>query len=172
MHFARLLTISILVGTVSAAAGDPSGPPDQFVTVNGVRLQYVDWGGNGDVLLFLSSFGATSHEFDSLAPQFVDPFHVLGVTRRGQGLSDKPPSGYDTRTLVEDIRAFLNAKGIRRATLVGYSIAGSEETLFASTYPERINKLVYLDATGDPKSAVRAGDESDDRVSARDQRAR
>lgn len=128
-------------------------PLDQFVTANGVRLQYVDWGGHGDALLFLSSFGATSHEFDSLAPRFIDRFHVLGVTRRGQGLSDKPPSGYDTRTLVEDIRAFLDTEAIRRVTLVGYSVAGREETLFASTYPERTNKLVYLDATGDPKSA-------------------
>jgi pimeloyl-ACP methyl ester carboxylesterase len=153
MHFARLLPIGVLVATVSAAAGGAAPPPEQFVTVNGVRLQYLDWGGHGDVLLFLSSFGATSHEFDSLARHFVDQFHVLGVTRRGQGLSDKPPSGYDTRTLVEDIRAFLDAKGIRRATLVGYSVAGREETLFAATDPERIIKLVYLDATGDPKSA-------------------
>lgn len=128
-------------------------PADQFVTVNGVRLQYVDWGGSGDVLLFLTSFGATTHEFDSLAPQFTDHFHVLGLTRRGQGLSDKPESGYATRTLVEDIRAFLDAKAISRVTLVGYSIAGNEETLFAGTYPDRVNKLVYLDAHGDPKSA-------------------
>jgi len=151
MQFVQLLVISALLATFSTRVVGAL-PPDQFVTVNGVRLQYVDWGGHGDVLLFLSSFGSDSHEFDSLAPHFVDAFHVLGVTRRGQGLSDKPPSGYDTRTLVEDIRAFLDAKGIRRVTLVGYSVAGREETLFASTYPERINKLVYLDATGDPKS--------------------
>jgi len=153
MQFMRLLTISVLLATFSAAATGLSPPPDQFVTIDGVRLQYVDWGGHGDVLLFLSSFGATSHEFDSLAPRFVDRFHVLGFTRRGQGLSDKPRSGYDTRTLVEDIRAFLDAKAISRATLVGYSVAGREETLFAATYPKRIHKLVYLDATGDPKSA-------------------
>jgi len=153
MQLVRLLTISIVLEAISAAAVGLSAPPDQFITVNRVRLQYVEWGGSGNVLLFLSSFGATSHEFDSLAPFFVNSFHVLGVTRRGQGLSDKPPSGYDTRTLVEDIRAFLDAKRITRATLVGYSVAGREETLFASVYPERVRKLVYLDATGDPKSA-------------------
>ena len=128
-------------------------PADNFITVNGVKLHYLDWGGNGDVLLFLTSFGATAHEFDSLAPHFVDRFHALGLTRRGQGLSEKPESGYDTHTLVEDIRAFLDAKSIARATLVGYSVAGREETLFAATYPDRVNKLVYLDAAGDPKSA-------------------
>jgi pimeloyl-ACP methyl ester carboxylesterase len=128
-------------------------PTDEFAHVNGVTLHYIDWGGNGEALLFLTSFGANAHEFDGLAPHFIDRFHVLGLTRRGQGLSDKPTSGYDTPTLVEDIRAFLDAKGIARATFVGYSIAGSEETLFAATHPNRVNKLVYLDATGDPKSA-------------------
>ena len=51
MQFMRLLTISVLLATFSAAATAPSPPPDQFVTIDGVRLQYVDWGGHGDVLL-------------------------------------------------------------------------------------------------------------------------
>ena len=37
--------------------------------------------------------------------------------------------------------------------MVGYSIVGREVTLFATTYPDRVGTLVYLDATGDPKSA-------------------
>ena len=126
---------------------------DQFMTVNSVRLHYLDWGGHGPVLLFLTSFDSSAHEFDQFAPSFADRFHVLGLTRRGQGESEKPASGYDTPTLVEDIRAFLDAFGIARASIAGYSIAGVEETLFAGTYPDRVTKLVYLDALGDQKSA-------------------
>ena len=77
----------------------------------------------------------------------------LGLTRRGQAPSEAPESGYATRTLVEDIRGFLDAKGILRATLVGYSVAGVEETLFAVVHSERVAQLVYLDAVSDPKSA-------------------
>jgi len=138
--------LAISVWTASEAA-----PPNQFIVVNGVK-PHLDWGGVGDAVLFLPSFGASVHEFDDLVQQLTDTFHVLGLTRRGQAQSDAPVSGYDTPSLVEDIRGFLDAKHIGRVTLVGYSIAGPEEMLFASTYPDRINKLVYLDATGDPKS--------------------
>src|SRR4051812_26268023 len=140
-----------LGASLSQPADQP--PPDQFVEVGGVRLHYLDWGGSGSPLLFLTSFGASAHEFDRLAPHFTGRFHVLGLTRRGQPPSAEPPAGYDTRTLVEDIRGFLDSQGIARAALIGYSIAGAEETLFASLYPERVSRLVYLDAIGDAKSA-------------------
>src|SRR6266516_1629971 len=47
-------------------------PPDQFATVNGVRLHYLDWGGHGNVLLFLAGLGDSAHRFDSFAPRFLD----------------------------------------------------------------------------------------------------
>ena len=128
------------------------GPQDLFVTVNGNRLHYVDWGGQGEVVLFLGALMGGAHVFDSLAPHFTDRFHVLGLTRRGTEPSATPPSGYDTATLADDIRAFLDALKIGRATLVGYSIAGDEMTRFAGVHPERTARLVYLDATWDRAS--------------------
>jgi pimeloyl-ACP methyl ester carboxylesterase len=73
-------------------------------------------------------------------------FHVL------------PETGYDTATLVEDIRQFLDALKIQRVILVGHSIAGDELTRFAVLHPDRVIKLVYLDAAYDrtrmPEQAV------------------
>jgi non-heme chloroperoxidase len=120
-----------------------------FVVVNGIRLHYLDWGGKGEALLFLTGMGDSAHIFDDLAPKFTDSFRVLGLTRRGQGKSDKPESGYDTGTLVEDIRQFLDLMKIRRVILVGHSLAGNELTRFAEAYPDRVKKLVYLDAAYD-----------------------
>jgi pimeloyl-ACP methyl ester carboxylesterase len=127
-------------------------PRDLFVTVNGNRLHYVDWGGQGEVVLFLGALMGGAHVFDSLAPHFTDRFHVLGLTRRGTEPSATPSSGYDTGTLADDIRAFLDALRIGRATLVGYSIAGDEMTRFAGVHPQRTARLVYLDATWDRAS--------------------
>jgi pimeloyl-ACP methyl ester carboxylesterase len=124
-------------------------PPDSFVTVNGVRLQYLDWGGTGEALLFLTSLGGTAADFQPLAIHLTDSFHVFGLTRRGQGKSEKPVTGYDTATLTQDIVAFLDAKSISRVTLVGYSLAGDELTELAGTHPQRVAKLVYLDAAYD-----------------------
>jgi non-heme chloroperoxidase len=111
-----------------------------------VKLHYLDWGGNGETMLFLHGIGDTPHIYDVLAPKFTNDFRVLGLTRRGHGESEIPDSGYDTATRVEDIRQFLDALNIRRVILVGHSAAGNEVSLFAITHPERATKLVYVDA--------------------------
>lgn len=120
-----------------------------FVTANGVRLHYLDWGGRGETLLLLTGMGNSAHIFDDLAPKFTDRFRVMALTRRGHGQSDKPRTGYDTETLVEDIAQFLDALKIKRVHLAGHSLAGDELTRFAGRYPERVGKLIYLDAAND-----------------------
>lgn len=151
IRWTAVLAATAIVSFSAPAAGIPR---PQFATVNGVKLHYLDWGGNGETLLFLTALGGSADDFHPLAIRFGDRFHAIGLTRRGQGRSDKPAAGYDTSTLVEDIRAFLDLKKIKRATLVGYSIAGNELTAFAALYPKRVGKLVYLDAAYDlPQNA-------------------
>jgi pimeloyl-ACP methyl ester carboxylesterase len=123
-----------------------------FVQVNGIRLHYLDWGGKGPALIFLTGMGTTAYIFGRLAPRFTDKFHVLALTRRGQGDSDYPETGYDADTLTEDIRQFMDALNVERAILAGHSLAGVELTHFAATHPTRVEKLIYLDALDDRRA--------------------
>jgi pimeloyl-ACP methyl ester carboxylesterase len=149
--FVSLSILSIVSSSQSRQALD-AVPRESDVTVNGVRLHYADWGGDGETLLFLMPNGGNIvRQFGALAPQFTDRFHVMGLTRRGLALSEKPASGYDTATLVRDLVAFLDAMGIQRVNLAGHSVAGAEMTRMAGDYPERVSKLVYLDAANDYK---------------------
>ncbi len=125
---------------------DTSSHKSGFVTANGIRLHYLDWGGTGSVLLLLTGYGDDAHVFDDFAPKFTDHFHVIGLTRRGFGESDKPATGYDIATRVEDIRQFLDALKIGEVSIVGHSMAGDEMTTFATLYPSRVRKMVYLEA--------------------------
>ena len=147
-----LALIAAALVTSSAQAVRQATPRDGFARLPGITLHYVDWGGTGPVLLFLTGLGDSARAFDGLAPQFTDKSHVLGLTRRGQGQSDAPASGYDPQTLANDILAFLDLMKINKATLVGFSAAGSEMTVFAGAYPRRVDRLVYLDAINDYKS--------------------
>ncbi|MFT3891572.1 MAG: alpha/beta hydrolase [Anaerolineales bacterium] len=133
---------------------DRSPHKSNFVSVNGINLHYLDWGGNGDTLLFLAGMGCNAHIFDDLAPRFIDAFHVMALTRRGHGESDHPETGYDVDTLTEDIRQFLDALGIEKAILAGHSMANVELSHFNALYPERVNKLIFLDAAYDRHSAT------------------
>jgi pimeloyl-ACP methyl ester carboxylesterase len=125
-----------------------------------VRLHYLDFGGTGPPLLFLAGLGNTAHAFDEFAPAFTDRFHVIAITRRGFGESDHPDGGYDTPRLVQDIAAAMDALHIPRASFVGHSIAGEELTRLAATFPNRVDRLVYLDAAYDRVRADRMLDDA------------
>jgi pimeloyl-ACP methyl ester carboxylesterase len=156
-----LLSLMPSLSLDSGASRVTPGPEERFVVINGVRLHYVDWGGEGECLLFLTPLGGDLLEqFGSLAPQFTDRFRVLGLTRRGQHPSEKPAGDYDTDSLVRDIVGFLDAMGASRAHLAGQSIAGSEMTRLAVTHPSRVSKLVYLDAAVDYKRSAEVAAEA------------
>jgi non-heme chloroperoxidase len=138
----RAITADAWRDTAHHTAGMVRVAPD-------VRLHYLDFGGQGPTLIFLAGIGNTAHAFDNFAPRFTDRFHCLALTRRGFGESDHPPDGYDTPRLVEDIRVALDSFRLTRVILVGHSIAGEEMTRFAATYPDRVERLVYLDAAYD-----------------------
>ena len=106
------------------------------------------------MLLFLTGMGASAHIYDKFAPRFTDKFHVIALTRRGHGDSDYPETGYGVDTLTEDVRQFMDSLQIDKAILVGHSMANVELCHFAALYPERILKLVFLDAAYDRTSPI------------------
>lgn len=131
---------------------DPSPHRGGYVQVtDGTWLHYLDWGGAGDPLLFLTGFGLSAHIYDDLAPSFTDRFHVLALDRRGHGESDHPEGGYTTDRTIKDIRDTLDRLHIRRAVLVGHSHGGWEISQFASRFPTRVLKLIYIDGTLDTR---------------------
>ena len=132
---------------------DTSTCKSNFVNVNGIRLHYLDWGGTGPVLLFLTGMGCSAYIFGDFAPRFVDEFHVLALDRRGHGDSEYPETGYDPDTLTEDLRQFLDALKIEQVILAGHSMGYIELCHFTALHPERVLKLVFLDAAYDNSSS-------------------
>jgi pimeloyl-ACP methyl ester carboxylesterase len=116
-----------------------------------VRLEVLDWGGNGPAVVLLAGMTGTAHIYDDLAPQLVDRFRIIGITRRGHGSSSwaLDTMTYTLDPLATDIKTVLDTLGIRSASLVGHSIAGAEITRFAARYPDRVERLVYLDSAHD-----------------------
>ncbi len=141
------LTLSLL--SQAAPAQDASPHTEHFVEANGIRLHYLDWGGEGEPLVMLTGYGTTAHTFDHFASRFADQYRVVSFTRRGTAPSERTVTGYDLATLTADVKAFLDALGFRHVHLAGHSFAGTEMTEFATLHPERVASLVYIDAALD-----------------------
>jgi pimeloyl-ACP methyl ester carboxylesterase len=148
-----LVVASLTLAAVSGQTDSSRSFSEHFVEQHGIRLHYLDWGGQGDPLLFLTGFGTPAATFDHLAVVLRGRFHVYALTRRGLPPSQTPAVGYELATLVADIMAFLDAKGLARVHFVGHSLAGIEMTEIASRWPGRVRSLVYLDAIADPATA-------------------
>ena len=129
-------------------------PGDSFVTVNGVRIKYLDWGGTGQALVLIHGVDESPHAFDHLAAELRNDFRVIAYARRGHAHSDAPDGPYDNATLVEDLRQLLDSLGIAETNLLGWSMGGNEITEFAGRYPQRTRKLVYLEAGYDWSDAA------------------
>jgi pimeloyl-ACP methyl ester carboxylesterase len=146
-------TIAVAVLLLSAAHGqdiDSTSHTVQFIAVdNNVKLEVLDWGGSGRSLVLLAGLGNTAHVFDKFAPKLTGAYHVYGITRRGFGASSAPsPSAdnYRADRLGDDVLAVLDALRLNRPVLIGHSGAGAEMSSIGSRYPQRVARLVYLDA--------------------------
>jgi len=111
-----------------------------------VRLQYLDWDGNGQVLVMICGLGDTPFLFEDLAAQLSPQCRVIAYSRRGHGRSETREEKYDTETLVSDLKLLLDSLKIDKVSLLGWSMGGNEITEFALRYPNQVNKLIYFES--------------------------
>jgi pimeloyl-ACP methyl ester carboxylesterase len=118
---------------------------DIFIPANNLNFHLIDWGGNGEWLIFLHGLASQAHMFDLVAPKLIDSFRVMAIDQRGHGPSDKPDSGYDWATMTSDLDAILNALKIERAVLAGHSWGGNVAVQYAAEQPDRVSGLILID---------------------------
>lgn len=69
---------------------------------------------------------------------------VVHYDKRGTGLSERTtaPEAFTIDTRVEDLAAVMDAAGVQRAALMGWSEGGPISLAFAARYPERVSHLI------------------------------
>ncbi|MGH7779373.1 MAG: alpha/beta fold hydrolase [Candidatus Binataceae bacterium] len=136
-------------------------PADKFIEVGGLRLHYLDFGGDGRPwLVCIHGLSGNAHNFDPIVPALARRYHVISVDVRGRGDSEwGVPTKYLPKNYVEDLAAILESLGVTRATLVGTSMGGIISMMYAGGWPERVERLVLNDIGPDidPAGATRIG---------------
>jgi pimeloyl-ACP methyl ester carboxylesterase len=118
---------------------------DMFVTANGLRLHYREWGDAGSPgVLLLHGLTGNAWEWDPIAAALADRFHVLAVDQRGHGASAWA-SDYAADHMVTDISATIQALGLERVSVVGHSMGGINAYLCAALHPDLVDRLVIVD---------------------------
>jgi len=115
------------------------------VKANGVKIHYVI-GGQGPIILLWHGFLATWFSWRKVMPSLAKNYTVVALDMRGYGDSEKPASGYDARTLVEDARALIHQLGVtQKITIVAHDMGAPPALIYAGEYPDEVKALVYFE---------------------------
>ncbi|HTY57069.1 MAG TPA: alpha/beta hydrolase [Candidatus Binataceae bacterium] len=119
----------------------------KFVTANGLRLHYLDFGNpSAPPVVCIHGLTANAHSFDDVAPQLASRYHVISVDVRGRGESQwGPVAEYTLPPYVSDLNAMLEALNIPRASLIGTSMGGMISMTFAILFPGKVERIVLND---------------------------
>ncbi len=120
------------------------GFSNQYTTVNGVGLHYVE-GGEGFPLICLAGWPQTWYAYQPVAAQLATRYRVIIVDIRGMGSSEKPLAGYDKKTMAKDILELIIQLGLSKVHVMGHDIGGMVAMSLAFNFPQYIEKLVVAD---------------------------
>lgn len=115
-------------------------------------MHYVEKGEGPNHILLLHGFRAHTYTWRFL----IDPlakagYHVWAIDLIGFGLSDKPEHvPYNSDFFIDQLRAFMDAKGISKAHFVGNSMGGGLALNLAISDPLLVSSLSLLNALGYP----------------------
>ena len=90
-------------------------------SVNGIQLHYVI-GGHGDPIVLLHGWPETWYEWHLVMPALAKNHTVIAPDLRGLGESSKPLTGYDGKTVAQDIHQLVTQLGFKTIFLVGHDI--------------------------------------------------
>lgn len=112
--------------------------------VNGIHVHYRK-AGDGPLIVLLHGWPQTSLCWRHVLPVLAETHTVLAPDLRGYGLTDKPTTGYDKRTMALDMATLVSSLGFSTATVVGHDRGARVSHRWALDHPDQVDHLVLLD---------------------------
>jgi pimeloyl-ACP methyl ester carboxylesterase len=106
-----------------------------------IQLHYIEQG-QGQPLILLHGNGESCDYFEHQIPCFSKDYRVIAIDTRGHGKSPRGDKPFTIKQFAEDLYDFMDAKGITKANILGFSDGGNIALEFALKHPERIEKLI------------------------------
>jgi 3-oxoadipate enol-lactonase len=110
------------------------------ITANGITMNY-DQQGSGEPLVLIPYLAADHACYAFQVAEYAKHFTCISIDLRGTGETDKPEDAYTTEVLADDIAAFMQAAGIRKAHIAGLSLGAAIGMWLAVKYPEKVQSL-------------------------------
>ena len=145
LRFAFATAAVILLPMATPATAQQ--PMDRTITVNGLRLHYLDRGTpDKPTLILVHKIEGHAHTFDHIVSEFTRDYRVIALDMRGHGDSAWSPEGaYLVEDHVKDLAAVIQELGLRRVTLWGNSTGGRVVQVYAGLNPDNVERVISED---------------------------
>ncbi|MDR1438962.1 MAG: alpha/beta hydrolase [Clostridiales bacterium] len=110
------------------------------------HIAQMNQGAEEAVILIHGLFTNLSVFYFAIAPRLARRFRVVMYDLRGHGMSEWRDGGYGLAALAGDLLGLMDALGIRKAGLAGYSYGGLVALSAALSCPERVGALALIDS--------------------------
>ena len=122
----------------------------QFIEVDGLETHY-RINGNGPPLVLVHGTAASLHTWEKWTDILQEDFKVISLDIPAFGLTGPNKTGeYTLDFYAEFIAHFLDKIGVDNCSMAGNSLGGGIAWNFAANYPDRIDNLILIDASGYP----------------------
>lgn len=125
---------------------------NHFIESNKIKLHYISYKApiEAPKLVMIHGITANAHAFDGLVHAgLLGKANIYSPDLRGRGLSTKPAFSYTLKDHALDILGLLDHLEIDQAILAGHSYGGLLSAYICANYPDRIKKIVFLDAAAE-----------------------
>lgn len=126
-------------------------PQDRYIMANGVRLRYLDFGGQGRPAVFYHATGFVSELWMPLIDALRPRFRCIAVDQRGHGRSDKSAPVYTWNAMTDDFAAFLRAMRLEHIVGIGHSSGATAIVVTAGRHAELVDRAVLVEPTVRPR---------------------
>jgi pimeloyl-ACP methyl ester carboxylesterase len=120
-----------------------------FISLAGRRTHFIERG-QGRPVVLIHGFNLDHHTWMNNIDPLAARFKVYAPDLWGQGYSTRDPLEYGYDLFEDQVRLFMDALNVQRASLVGHSMGGGTSIVFALRNPDRVDGLVLVDSTGIP----------------------
>jgi pimeloyl-ACP methyl ester carboxylesterase len=138
------LATTLMAGTALAQA-TPSG---QTVAVNGMDMYY-EVSGSGDPLVVLHGAYMNIPSMGAIIPRLAETHTVYALEFQGHGRTSDIDRPITYPNLADDVAAFMDAVGLEKADVFGYSMGAAAGLRLAIDHPEKVDKLVAASVSYD-----------------------
>jgi pimeloyl-ACP methyl ester carboxylesterase len=128
----------LLVAGPALAETQPMG---DRVKVNGIEMYY-EVSGQGDPLIVLHGAYMNIPSMGAIIPKLAETHKVYALELQGHGRTTDIDRPITYPNLADDVAAFMDAVGLTKADVFGYSMGAGAGLQLAIGHPEKVNKLI------------------------------